>query len=109
MNNQTSKKSVKGRNGGTLNPGYYGQKNGRKKKIPELESILAESLSEGEGMTVIDRIIKTLIQKAIKGDMKAIEYLLNRAYGKPKEKIENTVKSENEIVILKIPDNGRNP
>lgn len=43
-----------------------------------------------------------------KGSMDIIEKLLDRAYGKPNENIENTIKTDNEIVILKIPDNNRN-
>jgi len=77
-----------GRNGGKLKTG--GAKNqGRKKSLPALDLLIAEVLSdEQNGMSAAEAILKVMRQKAIKGDLKAAEMLLNRAYGKPKESIE---------------------
>jgi len=77
-----------GRNGGKLKSG--GAKNqGRKKSLPALDLLIAEVLSdEQNGMSAAEAILKVMRQKAIKGDLKAAEMLLNRAYGKPKESIE---------------------
>lgn len=77
-----------GRNGGKLKSG--GAKNqGRKKNLPALDILLAEVLAdEQNGMSAAEAILKVIRSKAIKGDLKAAEMLLNRAYGKPKESIE---------------------
>jgi len=77
-----------GRNGGKLKTG--GAKNqGRKKSLPALDLLIAEVLSDKQnGMSAAEAILKVMRQKAIKGDLKAAEMLLNRAYGKPKESIE---------------------
>ena len=77
-----------GRNGGKLKSG--GAKNqGRKKSLPALDLLIAEVLAdEQNGMSAAEAILKVIRSKAIKGDLKAAEMLLNRAYGKPKESIE---------------------
>ena len=79
-----------GRNGGKLKSG--GAKNqGRKKSLPALDLLIAEVLSdEQNGMSAAEAILKVMRQKAIKGDLKAAEMLLNRAYGKPKEHMDVT-------------------
>ena len=57
--------------------------------MPALDLLIAEVLSdEQNGMSAAEAILKVMRQKAIKGDLKAAEMLLNRAYGKPKESIE---------------------
>lgn len=62
---------------------------GRPKKLPALDALIAEVLSdEQNGMSAAEAILKVIRQKAIKGDLKAAEMLLNRAYGKPKEQLE---------------------
>lgn len=62
---------------------------GRPKKLPALDTLIAEVLSDKQnGMSAAEAILKVMRQKAIKGDLKAAEMLLNRAYGKPKESIE---------------------
>jgi hypothetical protein len=50
----------------------------------------AKVLQEGadDGLTKGEHIIRTLIQMAIKGDMKAIEYVLDRMGGKPQQSVE---------------------
>lgn len=65
-------------------PGQSGNLNGRPKKIPEIDVLLADVLSEGEEAK---EIIKALLQKAKKGDVRAAEVLLDRMYGKPKQDI----------------------
>jgi len=83
---------IPGRNGGTLKrmkKGESGNPKGRPKKLPALDALIAEVLSdEQNGMSAAEAILKVMRQKAIKGDLKAAEMLLNRAYGKPKESIE---------------------
>ena len=50
----------------------------------------ARFLQEGtkDGLTNGEHIIRTLIQKAKDGDMKAIEYVLDRMGGKPLQSVE---------------------
>ena len=66
---------------------------GRPKILPELEVIIAEVLSETnkDGKTAAEQVIQTLKNRAIKdGDVRAIQLLLDRAYGKTPEKIDLT-------------------
>ena len=69
---------------------------GRPKKIPALDSLLAEVLGEenNRGKTAAEIILRALAKKASKGNIRAGEILLERAYGKAKQeiKIEEVVK-----------------
>ncbi len=68
--------------GETLNP------NGRPKKIPELDKLLADVLSvEKNDKNQAQLILEALIIKALKGDVRAAEVLLDRSYGKAKQEI----------------------
>lgn len=67
-------------------PGKSGNPNGRPKKLPELDKLLADILGEEkEGKTAAQAILQALRAKAAKGDVRAAQVLLERAYGKPKE------------------------
>lgn len=67
-------------------PGNCANPNGRPKKLPELDKILAEVLGPDEtGKDGIQLIVEALIKKAAKGDVKAAELLLNRGYGKARQ------------------------
>jgi hypothetical protein len=69
--------------GQTLNP------NGRPKKLPELRELLANVLGdEKDGKTAAEAILMALRAKAAKGDVRAAELLLDRAYGKPKQDVD---------------------
>ena len=69
--------------------GQSGNPNGRPPKLPELDKLLAEVLDdEKDGLTAAKAILLKLRQKAIGGDIRAAEIILNRAYGKPKESLE---------------------
>lgn len=63
--------------------GVSGNPAGAQKKIPELDKLLSD-IPESD----YEAIIQKLIDKAKKGDIRASEVVLDRAYGKPKEKIE---------------------
>ena len=70
--------------------GQSGNPNGRPKKLPELDKLLADVLGEDkEGITAAEAILKALRAKAAKGDIRAAEVLLDRAYGKAKQTIDN--------------------
>jgi len=73
--------------GETLNP------NGRPKKLPQLDVLLDSVLGEEkDGITAAEAILKALRMKASKGDVRAAEVLLDRAYGKAKQVNEVTIK-----------------
>jgi hypothetical protein len=74
-----------GRNGGKLKSGNT--KNvGRKKSLPELDVLLADVLGEEkDGIEAAKAILMSLRAKAVKGDVRAAEVILDRAYGKAKQ------------------------
>lgn len=70
--------------------GQSGNPNGRPKKLPELDELLADVLGEEkDGLMAAKAVLEALRAKAITGDVRAAEVLLNRAYGMPKQKVEN--------------------
>lgn len=77
---------------GKFTKGKSGNPNGRPKKIPDLDKLLAEVLGEEKnGLTAAQAILKALLYKASKGDVRAAEVLLDRAYGKPKQQTDMNV------------------
>lgn len=65
---------------------------GRPPKLPDLDKLLDKVLGEEkDGLTAMEAILKAMRAKAAKGDIRAGEALLERAYGKPKEKIEQVL------------------
>ena len=60
--------------------GQSGNPNGRPRIIPELNKLLSE-INEEDYQAVINK----LVDKAKKGDTRAAEVLLDRAYGKSKD------------------------
>lgn len=68
--------------------GVSGNPNGRQKKIPQLDTLLADVLGEEkDGIEAAKAILMALRAKAVKGDVRAAEVLLDRAYGKAKQYI----------------------
>ncbi|HZF99720.1 MAG TPA: DUF5681 domain-containing protein [Chitinophagales bacterium] len=66
---------------------------GRPKKLPALDVIIAEVLgSDSDTDSPAKAIIQALHKRAVKGDVRAAELLLERAYGKTKQQIEVTNK-----------------
>lgn len=69
--------------------GQTGNPAGRPKKIPELRELLANVLGDQkDGKTAAEAILMALRAKATKGDVRAAELLLDRAYGKTAMNIE---------------------
>lgn len=60
--------------------GQTGNANGRPKKLPALDKLLSDKSDQD-----YEAVIEAIFARAKKGDMKAAELLLNRAYGKPKD------------------------
>lgn len=69
--------------------GQSGNPNGRPRKLPELDKLLADVLGEEkDGVSAAEAILKALRLKASKGDVRAAEIILDRAYGKARQTIE---------------------
>ena len=63
--------------------GQSGNPAGRPKKLPDLDTLLAETLSEETGgIEAMKLILAALVKKAKAGDVRAAELLMDRAYGK---------------------------
>ena len=81
--------------------GESGNPNGRPKKLPHLNELLADILGEDkDGITAAEAILKALRAKAAKGDIRAAEVLLDRAYGKPKQTTELTGSNGDPVQII---------
>ena len=100
-----------GKRGGKISPatefkkGQSGNPNGRPKKIPQLDVLLADVLGEEkDGKTAAEAILMALRAKAARGDVRAAEVLLDRAYGKAKQdlNISGEIKTISETTVFKI-------
>jgi hypothetical protein len=81
--------------------GQTGNPNGRPRKLPELDKLLADVLGEEkDGVTAGEAILKAIRARAAKGDVRAAELLLDRAYGKPKHSIDNNITTTEPLVIV---------
>ena len=88
-----------GRNGGKLKTGGDNG-GGRPRKLPALDKLMADVLGEEkDGITAGEAILKALRAKATKGDIRAAEVLLDRAYGKAKQTIDNNLNVSQPLVI----------
>lgn len=82
--------------------GVSGNPAGRPKKLPELRELLANVLGdEKDGKTAAEAILMALRAKATKGDVRAAELLLDRAYGKAAMNIE--LEANVNTVIMPMP------
>ena len=91
--------------------GQSGNPNGRPKKLPALDLIMANVMGqEKDGITAAEAIIMKLREQAAKGDIKAAQLLLDRAYGKAKQNIDITTQGEKvtvpTIIFTKDGDKG---
>ena len=86
--------------------GQSGNPNGRPKKLPELDKLLADVLGEEkDGVTAAEAILRVLRAKAAKGDLRAAEILLDRGYGKPKQAVDmSATVRQFTAPIIEIPD-----
>lgn len=74
--------------------------NGRKPKLPALDILLADVLGEDkDGTTAAEAILKALRAKATRGDIRAAEVLLDRAYGKAKQTITHDMGNGGKLII----------
>ena len=83
--------------------GQSGNPNGQPRKLPGLDKLLAEVMGEEkDGIEAAKAILMALRAKATKGDVRAAEVLLDRAYGKVKDKIEHSGKVDHHITGMEI-------
>lgn len=69
--------------------GQCGNPKGRPKKLPGIDALLDKVLGADEaGKSDAEAILVALKNRAKRGDVRAAELLLDRAYGKPKQKTE---------------------
>jgi hypothetical protein len=69
--------------------GKSGNPKGAPRKIPNLDLMLADVLGEDkDGIEAAKAILMAMRSKAIKGDVRAAELLLDRGYGKAKQYVE---------------------
>jgi len=89
--------------------GQTGNAKGRPPKLPALDELMNKVMGEmGEsGLTAMEAILKAQRTKAAKGDTRAAELLLDRAYGKSKQEIDHTTKGE-KIEFNQISDDELN-
>lgn len=81
--------------------GQSGNLNGRPRKVPELDNLLADVLGAEtpDGKTAAREILEEIVKAAKRGNLKAAEMLLDRAYGKPKAALEMTGRAGGTIVF----------
>jgi len=88
--------------------GETGNPNGRPKKLPEIDKLMAEVMGEEkDGITAAQAILNMLRGKAAKGDIKAAQLLFDRAYGKSKQQIDVTSQGEKVTVPTIIFTDGK--
>lgn len=63
---------------------------GQPKKIPKLDVLLADVIGDAE----MTKLIKALYDAAVRGNVRAAEALLDRAYGKAKQSVDVTTDGE---------------
>jgi hypothetical protein len=75
---------------------------GRPPVLPDLKNVIAKILSEEKNdMIGLEAVIRALMIKAIKGDVRAAQELLDRYYGKSTQPIDHTTAGE-KITQFKI-------
>ncbi len=82
--------------------GQSGNPKGRP-KLPSMKAILESVLGDTkDGKTACEAIMMAMRNKAIKGDVRCAEFIIDRAYGKAKESIEFSG-STNVVIMPKPP------
>lgn len=64
----------------------------------QLEKLLNEQIeTDGKSSKVLEMVLKILLSKALKGDIKAINAILDRTMGKPQQQLEVSGKDDKPI------------
>jgi hypothetical protein len=83
-------------------PGETHNPNGRPRVLPELKEALRVILSEEKnGKTNLEAIIERLSIQAKKGDIRAIQEILDRFYGKVKQPLDIDLDKEVNVTFTK--------
>lgn len=86
--------------------GQSGNPKGRPKKLPDLNKLLIEILAdEKDGRSALEAMLMAMRNKAIKGDTKAFETLIDRAYGKLTLKIDGKIDTQPVFVVNAVVHN----
>ncbi len=81
-------------------------KKGRPTKLPHLEALLANVLGEEkDGKTAAEAILMALRSKATRGDVRAAEVLLERAFGKVKQDL-GIGNIDDKVITVELFSNG---
>jgi hypothetical protein len=84
--------------------GQSGNPNGRP-KMPNLKEACAAVLAdEKDGMTALDAVLKALRNKAVKGDVRAAQELMDRAYGKATQAIDLNAQVNSKTLVMVVSD-----
>ncbi len=72
--------------------GQTGNPNGRPKNdLREIKTVIADLLKkEKNNQQLVDGLMTVVVNKALKGDLKAVDMLLSYCYGKPTQRTEIT-------------------
>jgi len=83
-----------------------GRKSKKKKIEVQIQEFLNEKWKDGDERTRLDLIKEALLKFGLKGNVKALEILLDRGFGKAKQVIDqnNTFDSDKEIKINIVRD-----
>lgn len=85
--------------------GQSGNPDGRPKELPDIKQALADVMGdEKEGLTAVKTILMALRAKAVKGDVRAAELLLKRAYGEASQTIDITTQGQKIETVIKWGD-----
>ena len=92
--------SIRGK-GNRWKKGESGNPKGRP-KLPSMKTIMESVLGDiKDGKSAAEAIMMAMRNKAIKGDVRAAEFIINRAYGQAKENIE--LSGSTNVVIMPKP------
>ena len=73
-------------------------------KLPDIREAMAKVLAdEKDGMQALEAVLKALRAKAVKGDVRAAEVLLDRAFGKATQQVNANVETK-QVIVNAIPD-----
>lgn len=88
--------------GNRFKKGQSGNPKGRP-KLPSMKTIMESVLGDiKDGKSAAEAIMMAMRNKAIRGDVRAAEFIIDRAYGKAKESIELSG-STNMVIMPKPP------
>jgi hypothetical protein len=90
--------------GNRFKKGQSGNPNGRPKELPALKELMKKIMSteDKNGIQTAEQILEAVKKRALDGDIKAAELLLDRAYGKVVTPVATTDSEGKDIAQLNI-------